>query len=95
MSAKVVATQSFDGATMTPEGLQFKGVTFQPAVEQCEGCARLQDVESQKFCSTYIAPSTKWALGNCNFATHVKVETKGQVKVNPLKASKRAAKGGR
>lgn len=94
MSAKV-ATPSFEGATMTPEGLQFKGVVFQPIVEQCEGCARVQEFEDKKFCSTYIVPAAKWALGNCNFATHVKVETKGQVKVNPLKASKRAAKGGR
>ena len=29
----------------------------------------------------------------CNFATHVKLEVTAAAKVNPLKASKRAAKG--
>ena len=31
--------------------------------------------------------------GRCNFATHIKVEAAAAQKVNPLKASKRAAKG--
>ena len=31
--------------------------------------------------------------GRCNFATHIKTEGGKSAKVNPLKASKRAAKG--
>jgi hypothetical protein len=34
----------------------------------------------------------KWSAGICNFATHVKIEIKTEdLKVNPLKASKKAA----
>ena len=41
---------------------------------------------------SYAMPDAKWRLGICNFATHVKPELKvGTVKVNPLKASKRAS----
>ena len=35
----------------------------------------------------------KWFDGRCNFATHIKTESGKAAKVNPLKASKRAAKG--
>ena len=34
-------------------------------------------------------------MGNCNFSTHTRVMQAAQGKVNPLKASKRAAKGKR
>jgi hypothetical protein len=37
-------------------------------------------------------PAAKWRLGFCNLATHAKPEIKVvTVKVNPLKAAKRAA----
>lgn len=66
-----------------------------PVIDKCEGCERTKEFEGQKFCSSYRDPSRKWAHGVCNFATHVKatVDTSGKVKVNPLKASKRAARG--
>lgn len=93
MSAKNAT--NFDGACMTDEGMQFKGALFLPVVEQCEGCGRVREFEGKSFCSSYPMPKAKWSLGNCNFATHVKAAQAGQAKVNPLKASKRAAKGGR
>ena len=64
---------------------------FSPIVEKCDGCERVIEVESEKYCQSYSSPSAKWKLGICNFATHVKPEIEvNKVRVNPLKASKRA-----
>lgn len=66
-----------------------------PIIDKCEGCERTKEFEGQKYCTSYPDPSKKWANGVCNFATHVRasVDKEGKVKVNPLKASKRAARG--
>ncbi len=88
------ATQNtFSGATMTAEGMAFNGAVFQPIVEKCEGCSRVRQFEGQSFCSAYPMPEAKWSMGNCNFSTHLKKAQAANAKVNPLKASKRAAKG--
>ncbi len=64
---------------------------FNPIIEQCEGCERIVTANSQQYCQTYLSPEAKWRLGICNFATHKKPEDLAvKVKVNPLKASKRA-----
>lgn len=64
---------------------------FNPVIDRCDGCDRVIEVESQKFCKTYTTPAAKWKLGICNFASHVKPEVlTSTIKVNPLKASKRA-----
>ena len=88
-------TESFPGASMTPNGMKFNGAIFHPTVEKCESCNRIREFEGGNYCSSYAMPEAKWALGSCNFATHVKMAASAQAKVNPLKASKRAAKGGR
>lgn len=63
---------------------------FNPVAEQCNGCDRVIEVESNKYCQSYAMPEAKWKLGICNFATHVKPEIKTiAVKINPLKAAKR------
>lgn len=87
------ATITFDGAKMTPEGMMYNGFLCQPVVEQCQGCDRTQGFEGQDFCTSYPMPASKWTMGRCNLATHVKREMKAGAKVNPLKASKRASKG--
>ncbi|KAB1443773.1 PxxKW family cysteine-rich protein [Pseudodesulfovibrio senegalensis] len=86
---------ALDGAVMTDAGLSYKGVIMEPIVEKCEGCERIVAVEEGKYCPTYAQPERKWAHGVCNFATHVRasVDSEGKTKVNPLKASKRAARG--
>jgi len=64
---------------------------FQPVVENCEGCDRIVEVDSGRYCRTYVEPAAKWKLGLCNFATHMKPElTIAKTRINPLKASKRA-----
>ncbi|MBI9078176.1 MAG: PxxKW family cysteine-rich protein [Pseudodesulfovibrio sp.] len=88
-------TISLEGAIKTDAGLTYKGVVMEPIVEKCEGCERIVPFEDEKYCPTYAQPEIKWAKGVCNFATHVRadVDKTGKVKVNPLKASKRAARG--
>ena len=81
------------GAVKTESGVELNGVLLKPIVEQCNGCDRVRNFEEQQFCSSYPAPERKWVGGRCNFATHIKSETAAKAKVNPLKASKRAAKG--
>ncbi len=79
---------------MTPKGCGYNGGSCQPIVEKCEGCQRIVQVEAGRYCSVYPNPSMKWRTGICNMATHVKIEIskQQQEKINPLKASKRAAK---
>ncbi|MDD2966700.1 MAG: PxxKW family cysteine-rich protein [Desulfovibrionaceae bacterium] len=84
---------NLENATKTAEGVTVNGIVLSPVVEQCEGCNRLREFEGEKFCSSYAFPAKKWMGGNCNFATHIKVAVAKGAKVNPLKASKRAAKG--
>lgn len=72
----------------------YKGRNFKPVVEKCDGCERMVEEEGTKFCQSYLNPDAKWRLGICNFATHAKPEiTVTKVRVNPLKAAKRASKG--
>lgn len=80
-------------AVKTPAGVVVKGFVVYPCVEQCTGCERIREFDEQQFCSSYPDPARKWSGGKCNFATHIKAQTAAQAKVNPLKASKRAAKG--
>ena len=84
-----------ENATKTSDGVMVNGFLLSPVVEQCSGCDRVREFEGEQFCSSYPAPVKKWTSGRCNFATHVKEQATTAAKVNPLKASKRAAKGGR
>ena len=82
-----------ENATKTAEGVVVNGFVLSPVVEQCNGCERMREFDGEQFCSSYPAPARKWAVGRCNFATHAKTQANAAAKVNPLKASKRAAKG--
>ena len=79
---------------MTKNGCSFNGGRCNPIVEQCEGCARIIHYNGASYCSSYADPSAKWAFGTCNFATHSGKGAAGaEAKLNPLKASKRRARG--
>lgn len=82
-----------ENATKTAEGVTLNGMVISPVVEQCAGCERIREFDDQQFCSTYPTPARKWVGGRCNFSTHIKTKAAAAAKVNPLKASKRAAKG--
>ncbi len=72
--------------------VKYSAGPFQPIDEQCEGCERIVEEESTSFCKTYMHPAAKWRMGMCNFATHVKPEIKvAKIRINPLKAAKRAS----
>ncbi len=67
--------------------------TFKPVIDKCEGCERIVEEDGGQYCKTYVNPEAKWRIGICNFATHQKPEIKvAKVRINPLKASKRASK---
>jgi hypothetical protein len=93
--AKKKKQVTLEGAVMTDKGLEYNGFILEPVVENCEGCERVVKLESNAYCPSYAQPARKWSRGVCNFATHVRAEVtaSGEVKVNPLKASKRAARG--
>ncbi len=77
---------------MMPNAERYSSGFFKPIIEKCEGCDRVVEAEGDKFCKTYTEPAAKWKLGFCNFASHAKPEiVVQQVRVNPLKASKRAS----
>ena len=73
-------------------GCVYTGSSCKNTVEDCEGCERVIEGTIGQVCSICPSPAKKWEGGLCNFATHKKLEIKtADVKVNPLKASKKAA----
>ena len=84
-------------AFMSNKGCTFNGGRCHVVVEACEGCANTITLEEGTFCTKAPNPEAKWARGKCNFATHIKTaeEIPNDKKLNPLKASKRAAAGRR
>lgn len=77
---------------MTAKGCSFDGGRCLPVVEQCQGCARTQTRADGVFCNIAPNPAAKWNRGTCNLATHVeRAKVEAAQKINPLKASKRAA----
>ncbi len=90
----ITLKQGVECAFMTNKGCNFNGGRCHTVVDQCEGCSRILTASEGVFCAVAPAPATKWARGKCNFATHTerKVAEQNQ-KLNPLKASKRAAAG--
>jgi hypothetical protein len=87
-----MSNATLNNAVRTEAGVSVNGLLAQPIIEKCEGCERVRTFEDEKFCSSYPVPERKWNGGNCNFATHIATNASKQAKVNPLKASKRAAK---
>ena len=75
------------------KGCVYEGNSCQNVIEMCEGCNHIVEGTIGPVCSNAPSPAQKWKTGLCNFATHRKVEVKiDEVKVNPLKASKRAGR---
>lgn len=78
---------------MTAQGCSYNGGICHQIVEQCEGCNRGAQFSTGWYCTACPEPSAKWKNGNCNLASHVSmVSSTTKNKINPLKASKRAAR---
>jgi hypothetical protein len=77
---------------MTKKGCSFNGGTCHTISDKCEGCDKIIETPTGKYCMMYPEPSAKWSVSGCPSATHIKngVQEKTQ-KINPLKASKRKA----
>ena len=71
----------------------FDKIVKLPVDERCEGCDKVETTDACSFCKKYADPSFHWENDQvCSFASHVKREIKVNTKkLNPLKASKRAA----
>lgn len=81
----------FECIFMTKKGCQFNGGSCHPIVDQCDGCQRITEYPTGKYCMSFLDPSIKWKNGVCNMATHIQINTKKETnKINPLKASKRS-----
>ncbi len=69
---------------------------FKAVIDKCTGCERIVEESGVQFCKTFMSPESKWRVGICNFATHAKPEINVvTIRVNPLKAAKRASGKGK
>jgi len=69
-------------------------ITWNPLELRCDGCAFAIRAGLYEKCAVYPAPEAMWSrLGGCPMATHKSKVAILEKEVNPLKASKRAAKG--
>jgi hypothetical protein len=66
-------------------------------ITKCEGCSKivrqqqLFNLGDAEYCSVYLSPASKWRIGNCPMATHIKREAVvDEKKINPLKQSRRS-----
>ncbi len=78
---------------MSKKGCTFLGGKCHEIVAQCEGCGHILACADKKYCKAYPDPAAKWQFGSCNLATHIVRKLTEVKKVNPLKASKKAATG--
>ena len=82
-----------DCSFMTKKGCGFNGGNCHTIVDLCLDCSKILDVSTGKYCKVYPNPASKWTLGKCPTASHIKREIlENTQKINPLKASKRASK---
>jgi hypothetical protein len=82
--------EGLDCFFMTKSGCRFNGGSCHTIIEQCEGCQKVKEFPTGRYCVTFPDPAAKWRIGTCNMATHIQAGSKkGNGKVNPLKASKR------
>ncbi|HNQ46828.1 MAG TPA: PxxKW family cysteine-rich protein [Syntrophorhabdus sp.] len=77
---------------MKKTGCSYNGGKCYTIVENCEGCSKVVEFETGKYCSSFPYPAQKWQKGSCSMSSHTKKSSQaaGQ-KINPLKASKRSA----
>jgi hypothetical protein len=81
----------FECAFMSKKGCGFNGGSCHPIIDKCEGCSKIIECPTGKYCMIYPDPVSKWAIGGCPMASHIdKGTAETKQKINPLKASKRS-----
>jgi len=89
----VTVKEGVECVFMSKKGCGYNGGTCHTVIDECTGCDRAKTFPSGVYCISVPDPKVKWRRGNCNLATHIKAEAKAAApKLNPLKASKRAAR---
>jgi hypothetical protein len=90
----VTVKKGVECSFMGAKGCGFNGGRCLPIAEACQGCARVIAIEDASYCNVAPDPTVRWRVGTCSFATHIERKRQEEVqKINPLKASKRAAAG--
>jgi len=80
---------------MKKKGCTYNGGHCHPVVEACNGCSRVEEFSGSVFCQVFAEPALKWNVNTCNMASPANNNQEkegGSKKLNPLKASKRAAR---
>ncbi|MBN1547651.1 MAG: PxxKW family cysteine-rich protein [Syntrophaceae bacterium] len=81
---------------MSKNGCTFIGGSCKTIIESCVGCNKVVEYPTGQYCKVYADPASRWTTGKCAIASHVSRDIKETTqKINPLKASKRASKGGK
>lgn len=84
--------KNFKCPFMKSSGCVFPGGSCKPITSQCIGCTNTVIYEDVVYCKSYMNTESKWLSGRCPLCT-VKIEVKVvEQKINPLKASKKAAR---
>jgi len=82
--------KGIDCPFMAANGCSYNGGLCHEIIEKCSGCNRIKKYSSGWYCTAYPEPPLKWKNGKCNLATNIVAEsTEKNLKINPLKASKR------
>ena len=80
-------------AFMSKKGCGFNGGSCYQIIDNCAGCNKIIEHLVGTYCMVYPDPSSKWAVGGCPTATHIKKDlAASSQKINPLKASKRGSR---
>ncbi len=76
---------------MKKTGCSYNGGKCYTIIESCEGCTRILEFETGRYCASFPNPSQRWQKSACSMSSHVKKASVEEQKINPLKASKRNA----
>lgn len=81
---------------MGKKGCEFFNGKCEEVISKCEKCNNIMTFDGKEYCSIYASPKSKWlSIGGCPMATTKIIVAEVKNKINPLKASKRAAKSKR
>lgn len=61
---------------MTKKGCGFNGGACNVIIDKCEGCGKVIECPTGKYCRVYPDPAGKWRTGKCPTATHLKIDIK-------------------